>query len=291
MQALQKEFGAKDVVWLSVNSTSRDHPEYKDGAQMAAWMQKQGGAPRAVLIDGASTTGRAYAARRPRRTCSSSTPPASSSTRARSTTSARRIPADVKGANNYVQRGADRGDAGKPVTDREHGALRLQREVLKSRDRPRRGRPVGCRARIGGDPDRLHVPAGAAPWLACRLATLIVTGCGAADRPLQGYVEGEYVRSRRRSPAAAAARRCSAAAGRRRCAGVRAGARERSRRAPAGGAAIAGCAGTARQPRRPASGPPRCRRSPNSCGRRWPRATSPRRTSSASRSSSAPAAS
>ena len=27
MQALQKEFGAKDVVWLSVNSTSRDHSE------------------------------------------------------------------------------------------------------------------------------------------------------------------------------------------------------------------------------------------------------------------------
>ena len=62
MQALQKECGAKDVVWLSVNSTSRDHSEYKDGAQMAAWMQKQGGAPKAVLIDDASTTGRAYAA-------------------------------------------------------------------------------------------------------------------------------------------------------------------------------------------------------------------------------------
>jgi len=33
------------------------------------------------------------------------------------------------------------------------------------------------------------------PWLACLLAMLIVTGCGApADRPLLGYVEGEYVR-------------------------------------------------------------------------------------------------
>ena len=31
MQALQKECGAKDVVWLSINSTTADHSEYKDG--------------------------------------------------------------------------------------------------------------------------------------------------------------------------------------------------------------------------------------------------------------------
>ena len=32
MQDLQKEWGAKDVVWLSVNSTRAGHYEYKTGA-------------------------------------------------------------------------------------------------------------------------------------------------------------------------------------------------------------------------------------------------------------------
>ncbi len=115
MQALQKEFGAKEVVWLSVNSTSRDHSEYKDGAQMAAWMQKQGGSPKAVLIDDASTTGRAYAAR--------TTPhmfvidPAGKVVYAGAIDDKRSAnPADVKGANNFVRAALNESLAGKPVT-------------------------------------------------------------------------------------------------------------------------------------------------------------------------------
>jgi peroxiredoxin len=63
MQALQKEAGAKDIVWLSINSTSRSSGEYKTGAQMSQWMKDKDAAQNAILIDSTSTTGRAYAAR------------------------------------------------------------------------------------------------------------------------------------------------------------------------------------------------------------------------------------
>ncbi|MBS0320001.1 MAG: redoxin domain-containing protein [Proteobacteria bacterium] len=63
MQQLQKAWGAKDVVWLTINSTNQDHPEYKTAAQMTAWEKSQGAAQSHVLIDGTSATGRAYAAK------------------------------------------------------------------------------------------------------------------------------------------------------------------------------------------------------------------------------------
>ena len=63
MQALQKEAGAKDVVWLSINSTNQSSSEYKTGAQMSQWMKDKGAAQNAILIDSTSATGRAYAAR------------------------------------------------------------------------------------------------------------------------------------------------------------------------------------------------------------------------------------
>jgi peroxiredoxin len=63
MQAIQKEAGAKDVVWLSINSTNASSSEYKTGAQMSQWMKDKGAAPKAILIDSTSATGRAYAAR------------------------------------------------------------------------------------------------------------------------------------------------------------------------------------------------------------------------------------
>ena len=63
MQALQKEAGAKNVVWLTINSTNRGHREFRSGAQMDAWVREQRAAPAAVLIDADSATGRAYAAR------------------------------------------------------------------------------------------------------------------------------------------------------------------------------------------------------------------------------------
>jgi len=115
MQGLQKQYGTKDVVWLSVNSTNRNHSEFKTGAQMAAWMQEQGGVPKAVLIDDTSATGKAYSAR--------TTPqmfvidPAGKIVYAGAIDDKRSAnPADVKTAKNFVRAALDEALAGKPVS-------------------------------------------------------------------------------------------------------------------------------------------------------------------------------
>jgi peroxiredoxin len=115
MQALQKEYGARDVVWLAVNSTSRDNAEYKSGAQMTDWMRVQDASPRAVLIDETSAAGRAYGAK--------TTPhmfvidPQGRVVYAGAIDDKRSAnPADVKTARNHVKAALDESLAGKPVT-------------------------------------------------------------------------------------------------------------------------------------------------------------------------------
>lgn len=115
MQGLQKHYGAKDVVWLAVNSTSRTHAEYTPGPEMAAWMGRHGAAPKAVLIDDTSAAGRAYAAR--------TTPhmfvidPAGKVVYAGAIDDKRSSnPADTKTAKNYVRAALDEALAGKPVS-------------------------------------------------------------------------------------------------------------------------------------------------------------------------------
>lgn len=115
MQPLQKEWGGKDVVWLSINSTSRNHGEYKTPAQMSAWMAEKGAAPKAVLLDDTSATGRAYAAK--------TTPqmfvidPAGKVVYAGAIDDKRSArEADRKTAHNYVRAALAEATAGKPVT-------------------------------------------------------------------------------------------------------------------------------------------------------------------------------
>jgi hypothetical protein len=115
MQGLQKEWGAKDVVWLSINSTSANHPEWKTPAQMAEWIHTQGAAPAAALLDGTSATGRAYAAK--------TTPhmfvvdPAGAVIYNGAIDDRRSAnPADAKAARNYVRAALTESLAGKPVT-------------------------------------------------------------------------------------------------------------------------------------------------------------------------------
>ncbi len=114
MQALQKEAGGKDVVWLSVNSTNKSHREYKTGAQMTQWMKDQGATPKAVLIDATSDTGRAYEAK--------TTPhmfvidPAGKIVYAGAIDDKRSASqSDRKTANNYVRTALNEVMAGKPV--------------------------------------------------------------------------------------------------------------------------------------------------------------------------------
>ena len=63
MPALQKEWGAHDVAWLSIDSSSRDSREFKTAAELNAWMGARDASQKAVLIDSDSATARLYAAK------------------------------------------------------------------------------------------------------------------------------------------------------------------------------------------------------------------------------------
>jgi len=116
MQRLQKDAGGRNVVWLSINSTRADHPEYKAPAVMQAWMKEMNATPAATLLDPKGEAGRAYGAR--------TTPHmyiidpkgvlvyAGGIDDKRSTN-----PEDVKTAKNYVRAAMDELLAGKPVTN------------------------------------------------------------------------------------------------------------------------------------------------------------------------------
>jgi AhpC/TSA family protein len=115
MQDLQRQWGARDVVWLSINSTNLAHPEYKTPAHMARWLESQGAAPKAALLDSESATGRAYGAR--------TTPHMFVIDRAgtviyNGAIDDRRTanPADAKAARNYVRAALTEALDGRPVT-------------------------------------------------------------------------------------------------------------------------------------------------------------------------------
>ena len=115
MQGLQKEWSARDVVWLSINSTNQSSDEFKTPAQMDAWLKAQGAAPKATLIDATSATARSYAAK--------TTPhmfviePAGKVVYNGAIDDKRSAnPADVKTATNYVRAALNEAMAGKPVT-------------------------------------------------------------------------------------------------------------------------------------------------------------------------------
>jgi peroxiredoxin len=115
MQALQKEAAGRDVVWLLVNSTNQSSSEFKSGAEMNAWMKEKAAAPKAVLIDATSATGRAYAAK--------TTPhmfvidPKGTIVYAGAIDDRRSArESDRKIANNYVRAALNESLAGKPVT-------------------------------------------------------------------------------------------------------------------------------------------------------------------------------
>ena len=115
MQSLQKEWGGRDVVWLAINSTVAGHSEFKTPREMSDWVQAQGAAPAAMLLDSTSGTGRAYAAK--------TTPhmfvvdPAGKVVYAGAIDDKRSAnPADTKTAHNYVRAALTEATSGKPVT-------------------------------------------------------------------------------------------------------------------------------------------------------------------------------
>ncbi|RJG14448.1 redoxin domain-containing protein [Massilia cavernae] len=114
MQATQKHAAAKDVAWLSVNTTGIAQSDPKDVAALAAWAKAKGAAATAILVDEGKIA-RAYSAR--------TTPhmflidPAGKLVYAGAIDSkASSNPADIAGATNYVIQAIDETVAGKPVS-------------------------------------------------------------------------------------------------------------------------------------------------------------------------------
>ena len=115
MPTLQREVGAKNVVWLSINSTHPGHSEFKTPADMKAWMAAKNGAPKAVLFDRDGGAGKAYGAK--------TTPhmyvidPAGKLIYAGGIDDKRSTNVDdIKIAKNYVRVALDEALAGKPVS-------------------------------------------------------------------------------------------------------------------------------------------------------------------------------
>jgi hypothetical protein len=63
MQGTQQDAIGKNVVWLAVNSTGTDHPDYLKPADLAAWMKKQKAPATHTLMDEDGKIGKAYGAR------------------------------------------------------------------------------------------------------------------------------------------------------------------------------------------------------------------------------------
>jgi len=63
MGATQKLAREQGAVWLSINSTAKDHPDYLPPPQLAAWLKERHGAATAVLMDEDGAVGQSYGAR------------------------------------------------------------------------------------------------------------------------------------------------------------------------------------------------------------------------------------
>lgn len=115
MQSLQKEFTARNVAWLGISSTAREHGDYLTPAALAQRYKEWGSAPTALLMDDSGQVGRAYGAR--------TTPhmyivdPKGVLVYAGGIDDKRSAnPDDVKTAKNFVRAALTEAMAGKPVS-------------------------------------------------------------------------------------------------------------------------------------------------------------------------------
>jgi peroxiredoxin len=63
MQSTQQDALAKNVVWIAVNSTATDHPDYLKPTELAKWMKDQKAPATHTLMDEDGKIGKAYGAR------------------------------------------------------------------------------------------------------------------------------------------------------------------------------------------------------------------------------------
>jgi peroxiredoxin len=114
MQALQKKY-ANDVVWLAVNSTTKNSSDYTEPALLTTQLKQFGAAQADYLVDEPGTMGRSYGAK--------TTPhmyiidPSGKLVYNGAIDDKRSTnPEDVKTARNYVAAALDEMKAGKPIT-------------------------------------------------------------------------------------------------------------------------------------------------------------------------------
>ncbi len=114
MQALQKEWTAKGVVWLTVLSSAPGEQGYMTASQENAYVGKEHAAPTAVLLDPTGVIGHAYEAK--------TTPhmfvidPSGKLIYAGAIDDhATTDPEDIKSSKNYVSQALSEAMAGKPV--------------------------------------------------------------------------------------------------------------------------------------------------------------------------------
>lgn len=115
MQALQKEFTARGVVWLAINSTGTTSGDYMAPAKLGAWVRDMQAQPTAMLMDEPGKIGQRYGAK--------TTPhmyiinPQGQLIYAGGIDS---IPSarvdDIKTATNYVRQGLNEALGGKPLS-------------------------------------------------------------------------------------------------------------------------------------------------------------------------------
>jgi peroxiredoxin len=115
MPTLQRDFTARGVAWLAVNSTEPGHADYLPPAQLANWLSERGARPTTALMDASGAIGRAYGAR--------TTPhmyvvdPAGKLVYAGGIDSIRSADAaDIPAARNHVREALNEALAGKPVS-------------------------------------------------------------------------------------------------------------------------------------------------------------------------------
>jgi AhpC/TSA family len=63
MQSTQQDAVVKNVVWLAINSTGNDHPDYLKPTDLAKWMKDQKAPATHTLMDEDGKIGKAYGAR------------------------------------------------------------------------------------------------------------------------------------------------------------------------------------------------------------------------------------
>ena len=132
MPNLQKEFGGKKVVWLTVNSTNaKGIRNSSRRQQMSSWMKQKGGAPAATLLDSDSKVGKLYGAR--------TTPhmyiidPKGKLVYVGAIDDKRSTnPEDMKTAKNYVRAALGEVHGRQAGERRQHHAVRLHGQVLKT---------------------------------------------------------------------------------------------------------------------------------------------------------------